>query len=110
MGKTAQLRGISLTLAPKLGEYLERGGATNIQQQVFKPALKEPDHIGEARWATFCEGYRGLRPLLIKAHPEFENDDNFEEFLRASGEEAQEHNTRLPIYVFTCQKPAIEKQ
>ncbi|KAI9312590.1 S-adenosyl-L-methionine-dependent methyltransferase [Dichotomocladium elegans] len=104
-----KIKGLDAQIPDHLEELFKRAGLVNIGFKEVDGPMNEDSQYGKLTWENFCEALQALRPLIVKANPELNGDEKYEEFLNNFREECTNLGTCQPYYRIWGQKPLEER-
>ncbi|KAI8970864.1 S-adenosyl-L-methionine-dependent methyltransferase [Pilobolus umbonatus] len=103
-------RGMIPNMGDHVHELLEEAGFENIQYEKKTVPVNHTNKAGELWWENLAGIARGLRSMVAKMNPAFEDPEVHEEFIRTMGQECVQNKTNVILGIAFAQKPADKRQ
>lgn len=91
-------------IALQLKDRITKAGLVNQKVKIFEFKMNHTDKGGELFWEDFKQGYIGLRHVMAKLNPEWEDPQAYDKYLDDIGIESKQNECLVQFYVYTAQK------
>ncbi|KAI9316309.1 hypothetical protein BX666DRAFT_1878248 [Dichotomocladium elegans] len=99
------IRGLQGRINEVLEPMLESAGLVNIQIKEDEYPLDQDTQLSKLGWDNVSEAFVALKPIVSRALPELEDDENYTRFTEETKNEARERKSIMYLYRIFGQKP-----
>ncbi|KAI9312591.1 S-adenosyl-L-methionine-dependent methyltransferase [Dichotomocladium elegans] len=100
-----KIKGLDAKIPDHLEELFKRAGLVNIGIREADGPMNEETQYGRAAWEDFREALTALKPFVVKANPELQDDEKFQQLMQDCLKEFIELGTAQIFYRIWGQKP-----